>query len=72
MSEAVTFLAYLPDLQSAIQITGGGNGMRLKIDVPETEMASALSLLMWRGKVLRVTVEPDDGELPGKSSGIHI
>jgi hypothetical protein len=31
--------------------------MRIKIDIPESEMGAALELLTMRGKVLRVTVE---------------
>lgn len=58
MTESVTFLASIAALQSGIQISGDGNGMRVKIDVPETEMGNALELLAWREKVLRVTIEP--------------
>ena len=72
MSEAVTFRAAFPSIQSAIKVYGDKQGMRVQLDIPESEMAKALQLLMWREQVLRVTVEPDDGEPPGKSRKIHI
>lgn len=70
-SDAVTFLATIAPLQSGIQITGDKAGMRLKIDVPESEMGKALSLLMWRECVLEVTVRPQR-ESSGNAREIHI
>ena len=32
--------------------------MRIQLEIPESEMASALPLLAWRNRVLKVTVEP--------------
>ena len=61
MTDRATFLASFPCIQSAIKIDGGGNGMRIQLDVPESEMSEAVKLLMWREVVLRVTVGPDDG-----------
>lgn len=55
----VSFLASLPPIQSAVKVSGNGDGMRVQIDVPESEMPNAIDLLAWRGKVLRVTVEVD-------------
>lgn len=60
MSEPITFLASFPPIQSAIKV--GQDGMRLQLDVPETEMANAVELLALRGKVLRVTVEIETGQ----------
>jgi hypothetical protein len=57
---SVTFLATIAPLQSGIQITGDKAGMRLKIDVPESEMANALTLLVWRERVLEITVRPQN------------
>jgi hypothetical protein len=53
----VSFLAAFPPIQSAIKITGDGNGMRIQFDIPETQMAEAVKLLAWRRRVVRVTVE---------------
>lgn len=48
---------------TAIKICGDGSGMRIQLDVPESEMAEALKLLMWRERVLVVEVRPEqDGE----------
>lgn len=60
---SATFRAAFPSIQSAIKVYGDRQGMRLQLDVPETEMAEALKLLQWRERVLIVTVkaEPDDG-----------
>jgi hypothetical protein len=55
--EPVVFLASMPQLQSQMRI--GTDGMRIWLDVPESELASALKLVLWRDKVLRITVEPE-------------
>jgi len=51
----IVFLANFPAIQSAIKI--GQDGMRIQLDIPESEMGNALGLLAWRDKVLRVRVE---------------
>ena len=60
--KSATFLASFPPIQSAIKITGDGNGMRVQLDIPETQMGEGVKLLAWRQKVLRVTVEPVTAE----------
>ena len=55
--EKICFLSSLPDIQSAINISGAGNGARLKLDVPETEIAEVIKLTLLRGKALKVTIE---------------
>ena len=64
--DAASFLAAFPAIQSAIKVYGDKQGMRVQLDIPESEMGEALKLLMWRERVLRVTVEPESGERPGK------
>jgi len=55
------FRAAFPSIQSALKI--GPDGMRVQLDIPESEMAEAVKLLQWRERVLIVTVEPEqDGE----------
>jgi len=68
-TEPVTFLASFPAIQSAIKVYGDRQGMRVQLDIPESEMGEALQLLAWRERVLRVTVEPEtsDGAKPTKS-----
>ena len=60
MSEPITFLCSFPPVQGAIRISGNGDGLRLQLDVPETEVASAIRLLMLRDSVFRVTVEAEE------------
>ena len=57
-AESATFRASFPPVLSAIRMAGDG-GMRIMLDIPETDMAEALKLLMWKGSVLRVTVGPE-------------
>ena len=66
MSEqaSITFLASLPDIQSAVKV--GQDTMRVQFDIPETEKANAVPLLALFGVVLRVTVQV---EHEGFSSG---
>ena len=55
--ESISFLACLPDVLSQMKI--GKDGMRIQLEVPETELAEALKLVLWRDKRLRITVTPD-------------
>ena len=59
MTDSATFLAAFPAIQSAIKVYGDRQGMRIQLDIPETEMGEALQMLMWREMVLRMTVEPE-------------
>lgn len=55
-NEAIQFSASLPPIQSAISV--GGDGARIKIDVPQTDLAGVLRLAAFgQGKLLKVTVE---------------
>jgi hypothetical protein len=66
-SEAkVQFLASFPPIQSAIKI--GQDGMRIQLDIPETEMENAIALIALRDVVLRVAVEVDDAQIVGGRS----
>ena len=57
--EKATFLAAFPATQSAMRIHGSGDGMRIELDIPASEMAEAVKLQLWTQRVLRVTVEPE-------------
>ena len=61
MADRAEFLASFPPIQSAIKVYGDKQGMRIQLDIPESEMAEAVSILQWRERVLRVTIEPEDG-----------
>jgi hypothetical protein len=50
----IIFLASLSPIQSSIRI--GQDGMRIQLDVPETEMGNAIRLMTWRDKVLQVKI----------------
>lgn len=65
MSEPITFIASFPAIASAIIISGDGNGLRVKLDIPEIEMMNALSLIAMRQTAFKVTIEPIDN---GKNS----
>lgn len=64
MAEKVTFVGSFPAIQSAIKVSGNGDGMRIIIDIPESEMSKALMLMMYRQVPIRVTVEPYEQENP--------
>lgn len=60
--QSITFLASFPTIQTAIKVAGDGSGMRIQLDIPETEMAEAIKLLLYRQCAIRVTVEPHEQE----------
>lgn len=52
----LTFIASIAPLQSAITVASDG-GARVKVDIPEEEMPAIVRLMLFRGKVLRITIE---------------
>jgi precorrin-6x reductase len=56
--ERVEFLASFPNIQTAIRVAGDG-GARILLDIPESELPAIMRLLLLRGMVVRVTVEPE-------------
>lgn len=58
MPEPVRFLASFPQVLAALKI--GQDGMRIQLDIPESEMDQARRLLDLRGQVLVITVETED------------
>ena len=65
MDNQASFVATLPPILSAIRVAGDG-GMRVQLDIPESEMGEACKMLMWREMVLRVHVEPESGGAQGE------
>ena len=61
MSDKAVFRASLPMILSAIKVSGDG-GARIQFDVPDSDLAEALKLLLWRERVLIMTVEPESGQ----------
>ena len=62
--DKIIFKAIIPQIQSAIQV--GNDTMRLRLDVPDTELVNALPLLGLRNEVLKVTIE-----LGGDEENLH-
>jgi hypothetical protein len=57
MGEKVcSFYASLPDIQSAINFSGSGNGARIKLDVAENEISEVIKMVLLRGKEFKVDV----------------
>lgn len=67
--ESVTFLCTFPLIQSAIKVAGDG-GMRIQLDIPDSEMNEAVRLLAMRGEVLSVTVQIDANLLYKKQQDV--
>jgi hypothetical protein len=65
-----TFRASIPPIMSGIKT--GSDGMRLQLDIPESDMGEAVKLLAMRGMRLVVTVEMLREDEPRKSRKIHI
>jgi hypothetical protein len=59
MPDRIAFLATFPPIQTAIKISGNGDGMRIQLDIPESEMGNAVELLGLRDVVLKVQIEPE-------------
>lgn len=59
IDEKIAFIASLPPIQSAINLGGAeGDSSRIKLDVPGTETAAVVRLLLLRGQAFEVTVKP--------------
>ena len=69
--KSVTFQATFPSIQTALKVSGDGNGMRIQLDIPETEMGNAAWLLAMREQVLTVTIElADDRPIAGQTTTV--
>jgi hypothetical protein len=53
----IEFIASLPPIQSAINIDGQGDGARIKLDIPASEMEQVIKLQKLTGKAFKVTIE---------------
>jgi hypothetical protein len=51
------FLAAFPPIQSAITFHGSG-GMRIQLDISESDLGEAAKELLWRAQLLRVSIVP--------------
>ena len=59
--EKIIFTASLPDMQSAIMLHGGGDGARMKLDIPASE-SDKYGLLQTKlaKKSFKVTIEYEE------------
>jgi hypothetical protein len=57
--DKIQFLATIPPIQSGLKF--GGDGARIQLDIPETELSEAAKLILCKNKVLKVTVEIKEG-----------
>ena len=67
MSEPITFMASFPPIQGAIRRSGDAGGMRIQLDIPESEMANAAYLLAMVQERLRITVEVISENVPDRT-----
>jgi hypothetical protein len=58
----IEFYATLPDIQSAISV--GGDGARIKLDIPETDLPNVIKLVLHKGKLLKVKIEAVEDNRP--------
>ena len=65
----IVFKASFAPMQSAIKV--GDDGMRITLDIPESELSQALLLIALRGKVMQVTIIPADSAAPIRKSKIE-
>lgn len=61
-TKEITFRASFPPIQSAIKRDGSAGGMRIQLDIPESEMATAAYLIAMVQQRLIITVKVDDGK----------
>jgi hypothetical protein len=69
MSDEIRFLATFPPIQSAIKVDGSGGGMRIQLDIPESEIGQATLLLGMREQILDITVKTYGKSNSKKSAG---
>jgi hypothetical protein len=70
---SITFVASLPPIQSAINLDGNGDGGRVKMDVPASDVGALLLLQHhFSGKAFRVTIEAIGGKQQNNNRKLHI
>ncbi len=55
----IEFMASLPDVATAIAISGDGS-TRVKFDLPESEIANAVKLVLLKGKAFKVRISTEE------------
>lgn len=60
--------ASIPPIQTGLNFDGAG-GVRVKLDIPEQDIAEAAKLVGMRGVILKVTFEIEDGKAESEYGG---
>ena len=60
--EKIEFIASLPDILSAISIAGVDGNIRIKLDIPASEIEAVMKLIAMKGQVFKVTIEENKGD----------
>ena len=56
----IKFTASLPPIQSAINLDGNGDGARIKLDIPRSDISAVLKLQELSGTSFNVVIKSDD------------
>lgn len=59
--DKIIMIASLPPIQSAVNLDGQEGNARVKLDIPQSELPQVIKLMLYRGQVFRITVEPLEG-----------
>jgi hypothetical protein len=62
MAELIEFIATLPPIQSAMSVSGNGDGMRIKLDIPESEVPKAIRLMLLANTAFKVQITEMDSK----------
>lgn len=62
----IKFIAALPSIQSAIQISGMKDGAILKLEIPQSEIDSIVRLSSLAGEIFEVIIIPLDKKVINK------
>jgi hypothetical protein len=62
----IKFIAALPSIQSAIQISGMKDGAILKLEIPQSEIESIVKLSSLAGEIFEVIIIPLDKKVINK------
>ena len=57
--QIIKFIASLPPIQSAILLDGQGDGGRIKLDIPRSDIKAIMQLQKLAGKRLRIEIKED-------------
>jgi len=56
-NEKISFIASLPDILSAFNISGVDGNSRVKLDIPASEINAIIQLTELKGQAFKVTIE---------------